>query len=241
MFIIKEVNESLYKYKRVFNGNDDIKNAVMYCFNDEKWGEETACGHDHKVRLAGCSSNFLNFDKRSSPEEICNIIRYNHQIFNDTRGNYIKHRVVSFDVYDLMLPEDLACLAQYLCNWYSSFGYFTTFGVHLNTENPHIHLIIDSVSYLNGNRFRMSYELYRVKDLLTIWYISFYRFLAAFPQELQRRLAYQHKDNLPIDQAMQLIQDNINNAVSGNRYISQKTDNNYEGQWPYFFTQKGAL
>ena len=67
------------------------------------------------------------------------------------------HRIISFRDLDYILPSEAFQLARYIANAYGE-KYITAYGVHLDTNHIHIHLMVNSVSWGDGSRFSQSFE-----------------------------------------------------------------------------------
>ena len=54
-------------------------------------------------------------------------------------------------------------------------GYIAAYAIHFGTENPHIHVIVDTISYQNLNKFHMSrkYEWNQIHEILNDYSVQY--------------------------------------------------------------------
>lgn len=100
---------------------------------------------------------------RTCPAESMELIS---ELFGKTRGVQLRHYVLSFSPEEVRGPEIINQIAQQIAN-YIGLEYQVIYGVHYKKENPHIHFMFNSVSYLDGHRFYGTHkEFYRQKDAM---------------------------------------------------------------------------
>lgn len=73
--------------------------------------------------------------------------------FGKDSGKRLRHSVVSFDQSEGITPEQAHAYGQQIIQYYAP-EYQIAYAVHTNTENPHIHLVMNQVSYVDGHRYR---------------------------------------------------------------------------------------
>ena len=76
-----------------------------------------------------------------------------------------KHRLISFQSSELVLPQDLDSLGRQIALFYADKGYIAAYGVHVDHVNAHIHFVVSTTNYVNGNSFSVPFErnqLYRI-------------------------------------------------------------------------------
>lgn len=101
--------------------------------------------------------------------------------FNKTDGVQLRHYVISFDKGEINKPKianDIACrVSAYIGQQYQ-----IVFAVHEDEENLHIHFVANTVSYIDGHRYRGTYaefyeminyisnvlSLYKIKNLMYV-------------------------------------------------------------------------
>lgn len=79
------------------------------------------------------------------------------RIYRKENKRQVLHMVVSFDNFceKKLQTEDLKELAAKIGALLSKGAYQVIWACHVNTENRHIHFIINSVSYLTGMKYRL--------------------------------------------------------------------------------------
>ena len=60
-------------------------------------------------------------------------------------------------------------------SFYANNGYIAAYAIHFGTENPHIHVIVDTISYENLNKFHMSfkYERNQINGILNDYSVQY--------------------------------------------------------------------
>ncbi len=96
------------------------------------------------------------------------------EYFNKADGVQLRHYVISFDKSELKNPKianDIACkISTYIGRLYQ-----VVFAVHQDEENLHIHFVANTVSYIDGHRYRGTYsEFYEMMNYITN-VLSFYK------------------------------------------------------------------
>ncbi len=64
----------------------------------------------------------------------------------------VRHFILSFDEKDTVTPYEAYLIAHEVASYYSN-QFQIVYGVHENTENLHIHFILNTVSYVDGHLF----------------------------------------------------------------------------------------
>lgn len=112
-------------------------------------------------------------------------------LHHKTGGTRLRHWVISFGQEDLLHAAkrlrknetDTLMSLGYLFSQYYSLEYQVVFGVHLDTENYHIHFVMNTVAYTDGHKYtgtkqeyynyikyakeiasRCGFQLYHVRD-----------------------------------------------------------------------------
>lgn len=73
--------------------------------------------------------------------------------FGKDSGKRLRHSVLSFDKSEHVTPEQAHAYGQQIIQHYAP-KYQIAYAVHTNTENPHIHFVMNQVSYVDGSRYR---------------------------------------------------------------------------------------
>lgn len=72
--------------------------------------------------------------------------------FGKSHGVQLRHFIISFDVDEINDPA-LANEIAYQFMQFFAHEYQAVYAIHEGTENIHIHLVINSVSYIDGHRY----------------------------------------------------------------------------------------
>ena len=72
--------------------------------------------------------------------------------FGKDKGKRVRHSVLSFDEREHVTAVQANKYAQEIIQHYSS-EYQIAYAVHTNTDNVHIHMVMNQVSYLDGHRY----------------------------------------------------------------------------------------
>lgn len=118
---------------------DDLSNVVAYA-----------------VKEAHCQCGFYGATgmKVGSVEEMTAAMRTVKQEFQKTGGRQLFHIVISFnDKKEGWITPEIGYRIGYEFSARFFEGYQVVFGVHDNTDNLHLHLVVNSVSYRNGLKY----------------------------------------------------------------------------------------
>lgn len=86
------------------------------------------------------------------------------EIYNKTSGVQLRHYVVAFEAVELTNPKtafEIACrIATYIGKTYQ-----IVFAVHEDKDHLHIHFVANTVSYIDGRKYRGTYaEFFEMKS-----------------------------------------------------------------------------
>ena len=73
--------------------------------------------------------------------------------FNKNKGKRLRHSVLSFTNREKISPEQANQFAGEIIKHYAP-EYQIAYAVHNNTENIHIHFVMNQISYVDGHRYR---------------------------------------------------------------------------------------
>lgn len=73
--------------------------------------------------------------------------------FGKNNGKRLRHSVLSFEENEYVSPELADQYAQEIIQHYGA-EYQTVYAVHTNTDNTHIHFVMNQISYIDGHRYR---------------------------------------------------------------------------------------
>lgn len=165
MSIIKFINE---ENGQTYDTEDSVYNLIYYIFDSGKTMYDEVRPGKMLGEFVGCS-RFLGSESQEKDESlVATLMIVNNKVYGKNKGNLLKHRVISFEEMEYVLPIEAFQLAQYLANAYGE-NYITAFGVHLDKKNVHIHLAIDTVSWRDGKRFSISYEKRWLSAMVGNW------------------------------------------------------------------------
>lgn len=130
-----QVRNAPYKKER------DLRNVIAYTF-----GEHCKCG------LYGAQGLLVG-----TADSMCANIMAEKREFSKDSGRMAIHIIVSFDQYMMKYinPEVALRIGYDICAECFP-GFQIIFGVHDNTDNLHIHFVVNTVSYYTGMKFSKS-------------------------------------------------------------------------------------
>lgn len=73
--------------------------------------------------------------------------------FGKNSGKHLRHSTLSFATEENVSPEKANEYAQRIIQYYAP-EYQIAYAVHTNTDNVHIHLVMNQVSYVDGHRYQ---------------------------------------------------------------------------------------
>lgn len=131
MCFVKMVKDS-------FKNQSSISNLVNYAIKDKD---------KNLIRFYGG----YNVDVLRAAGQMERVKEY----YQKTHNRLMRHIIVSFD-------EDITPYDAYLLGWqiaaYYADRYQIVFGVHEDTENLHIHLVFNTVSFVDGLKYTGEYS-----------------------------------------------------------------------------------
>ena len=166
MPIIKVV-ESGFKSQR------DMMNLITYIISDEK----------HRLNgLVGGNMVFTG-SEQSVFEQMMECKRY----FKKANGRYMLHLVVSFSAYEMKYIDanKAYMIAMQICRFFQ--WYQSIFAIHQETEQLHIHIGINTVSFLDGRKMR--FLLWDLKAYVNKVVNTYVPEMALFPQRKNTMVA----------------------------------------------------
>ena len=73
--------------------------------------------------------------------------------FNKNTGVRVRHFILSFHPYEVSAPEVTNAIGKQIIRYIGK-EYQAVYAVHEDTENLHIHIVMNAVSYVDGHRYR---------------------------------------------------------------------------------------
>lgn len=171
MFTIQFINESNHlKYY----DNNQLQNLIKYvCDTNKTFTDSVRTNPNFQGPFIGC--NLCPFAKRQllDGEVALQQMLFNHKVHTRKVKDFAKHRVISFDPQSLVFPQDLSSLGERIIQFYWQWNYMALYAVHANHINPHIHVVVDAVSFQTGNAFHISFEPEYLKNITLLWWENF--------------------------------------------------------------------
>lgn len=186
MSAIKFVNE---ENKISYDTSVSLENIIYYIYNECKTSFDSVRPGHAIGDFVGCSAFFGTSEQMLMPEYVVSQMLANNQAYGKMEGNLIKHRIISFDESDCVKPYEALGLAQYIANAYGE-KYITAFGIHLDSKNIHIHLAIDTISWIDGKRFSVGFERNWLYSMIKTWENAREKRFAANEAEWDKCLKY---------------------------------------------------
>ena len=138
MPIIKFVNES---EKIEYPTEQDVCSLLCYAFAPQK-----TIMNDNQ--FVGCKPFGFPFWYMRNPLAVHQFMEFNHKRQFKHWKDLAKHRVISFSKEENPLVATLKIIAERIVSFYANNGYIAAYAIHFGTENPHIHVIVDTIRFL---------------------------------------------------------------------------------------------
>lgn len=156
-----------------YNGEKCISDLVYYVMNPEKVLTEKKRVKVSNSFSSGCSPFPFPLIYENSPEHVAFLMKTNITCFGKKFEDVLRHRIVSFHASELVLPEDLELLGRNLINFYSRKGFIACYGLHKDTYEYHLHILVNTISYVNGYKMNLYNEYNDVHEIIKNWYKSY--------------------------------------------------------------------
>ena len=72
--------------------------------------------------------------------------------FGKTSGVQLRHLIIAFAPEDKVTPEKANRIGQVVASFFAK-EYQAIYAVHEDTDTLHIHIVVNSVSYIDGHRY----------------------------------------------------------------------------------------
>lgn len=186
MPVIKLVNE---ENKISYDTEESIYNLIYYIFNDCKTTCDDVRPGNVVGDFVGCSHFFGPEYWGIQPGWVAMQMIANNQSYGKRENNLLKHRIISFSIDECVVPHEALKLARHIANAYGE-KYITAYGVHLDGRNIHIHLAVDCISWMDGKRFSISYELKWLRAIIEKWLTEYINDLLMNPKKNKKYEQY---------------------------------------------------
>lgn len=152
---VNETNDTEY------NTEQDVCSLLCYAFDLSK---TTSYGHQY----VGCAPSIFPEWYMKNPLAVHELMEFNHKRKYKHQEKLAKHRVISFAPQECKNPRLLKWAANDIIEFYNKMGFIAAYAIHFDKRNPHIHVIVDTLSYVNLNVFNMSndYEFWSLTIIL---------------------------------------------------------------------------
>ena len=110
------------------------RDAVNYIFDENK-----------AAYIGGCNV--------ASPETAAQEMEHTAESFGKNCGKRVRHSVLSFSQADRVTPEQADRYAQEILQHYAP-DFQLVYAVHTNTEDVHVHMVMNQIAYTDGHRYR---------------------------------------------------------------------------------------
>lgn len=120
------------EHQKFFDDNS-YRNCIGYIFDPQK-----------AAYIGGCN---INYAKTAAAEMEQTAIA-----FGKNSGKRVRHSIISFDQREHITPEQANNYALKIIQHYAP-EYQIVYAVHTNTDEVHIHLVMNQISFRGGHRY----------------------------------------------------------------------------------------
>lgn len=136
----------------------DLNRVICYATNPEETKERTVGKEEDKRLFIGR----LGVNPYNSEMMIQQMIAVK-KMFHKEEGRQLRHIIVSFEKEWNVDPQTALYIAYDIARYYSN-RYQICFGVHQNTDDIHIHFVMNTVSFIDGKMYSGAFlELQQLK------------------------------------------------------------------------------
>ena len=75
------------------------------------------------------------------------------QLWYKTDGRQVRHFILSFSASEPVAPDDLMRYGYAAADYYYEKGFQVVFGIHLDTNHPHLHFVVNTVNFRDGHMY----------------------------------------------------------------------------------------
>ena len=135
---------NLIVVNRPYNTPDIVKTLTIYALDPNKTGY--CCGGQGVLIEA--------------PWRCMEVVK---KYYGQNEGKMIQHFILSFDFTDNISLDEAVDLGYSVCGLYPDYQF--VFGVHINTDNLHIHWVMNPVNLQTGKKFNFNFtESYELRN-----------------------------------------------------------------------------
>lgn len=181
--------------KNKYKSLEDLYSLLQYVFRLNKTADDSRRANIITDDLTGCLPAMI--PDMNNPDMVYQLMLFTIQRRHKDTPQLVRHRIVSFQASDCILPQDLIPLAQSIANFYAAKGLITAYGIHTDTYCVHIHFVICTVSFTTLNLFYSGYvvELKELEKIIREWMFQFEEKLQGNPRLQQEREAALYGDD----------------------------------------------
>ena len=167
MPVIESINQK-YSGSCPYAFPQDMKNLLSYIaeLNATEYPPHS-CQH-----LIGATPDIISADQPGAWKRAAMLFRHQLALY-PKQGSLMQHRVISFGNEESQDPMMAFCLAKEVAAFYFERGYISFFGVHMDTNNIHIHIAVSNISWKDGSRFFICNELPLLYSGINEWYQNY--------------------------------------------------------------------
>ena len=167
MFVIKSINQK-YTDACPYAFPQDMKNLLRYIAKPNATEYPAgSCRH-----LVGAMPDIILADQPGAWERAFHLFNRQLELF-PKQGSLMQHRVISFGNEDVQDPILAFCLAKKVSEFYFKRGYISFFGVHMDTDNLHIHIAVSTTNWRDSSNFFIYNELSLLHNCFDMWYQNY--------------------------------------------------------------------
>lgn len=182
--------------KKNYNSSQALYNLLQFVFRLDKTADDSKRANIITDDLTGCMPAMI--PDVNDPERVFQLMLFTIQRRKKDSSELVRHRIISFQASDYILPQDLIPLAQSIAASYAAKGFITAYGIHADTYCVHIHFVICTISFITLNKLYSGYtvELEELERLTQNWNFQFNKMLQNDPEMKQRREAILYGDDI---------------------------------------------
>lgn len=79
------------------------------------------------------------------------------EAFHKNSGIRLRHFIVSFQRHEVKTLGLFICIGREICRYIGQ-EYQVVYALHLDTDYPHFHFVFNAVSFVDGHRYRGTYQ-----------------------------------------------------------------------------------
>ena len=167
MLVIEDINRK-YSGSCPYAFPQDVKRLLRYIADPSATEYPPhSCQH-----LIGATPDIISADQPGAWKRAARLFFHQLELY-PKQGSLMQHRVISFSSEESQDPVMAFCLAKAVASFYFDCGYLSFFGVHMDTDNLHIHIAVSNISWKDGSYFFICGELALLYSGINEWYQNY--------------------------------------------------------------------